>query len=87
MIFWFPATGFCLVQESIPEGGSTLAGDEEENITIICTLLREAGGPQQVTEWFIQRPGQSSPQLILDNQDFANFEIVGEPEQATPREL
>jgi len=68
------------VQESIPEGGSTLAGDEgEENITIVCTLLREAGGPQQVTEWFIQKPGQSSPQLVLDNQEFANFEIVGEP--------
>ena len=68
------------MQESIPEGGSTLAGDEgEENITIVCTLLREAGGPQQVTEWFIQTPGQSSPQLVLDNQESANFEIVGEP--------
>ena len=76
----FGSTGFCLVQESIPEGGSTLAGDEgEENITIVCTLLWEAGGPQQVTEWFIQRPGQTTPQLILDNPDFANFEIVGEP--------
>ena len=65
--------------ESDPESGSTLAGDEgEENITIVCTLLREAGGPQQVTEWFIQRPGQTTPQLILDNPDFANFEIVGE---------
>ena len=70
----------CIVEESIPESESTLAGDEgEENITIICTLLREAGGPQQVTEWFIERPGQTSPQLILDNQEFANFEIVGEP--------
>ena len=70
----------CIVEESIPESESTLAGDEgEENITIICTLLREAGGPQQVTEWFILRPGQSSPQLILDNAEFANFEIVGEP--------
>ena len=69
-----------MVVESDPESGSTLAGDEgEENITIVCTLLREAGGPQQVTEWFIQRPGQSSPQVILDNQDFSNFEIVGEP--------
>jgi len=69
-----------LVVESDPESGSTLAGDEgEENITIVCTLLREAGGPQQVTEWFILRPGQSSPQLILDNQDFPNFQIVGEP--------
>ena len=68
------------MQESIPEGGSTLAGSVgEENITIVCTLLREAGGPQQVTEWFIQRPGQTSLQLILDNPDFANFEIVGEP--------
>ena len=68
------------MQESIPEGGSTLAGDEgEENITIVCTLLREAGGPQQGTEWFIQRPGQSSPQLIGDTPEFANFEIVGEP--------
>ena len=69
----------CIVEESIPESESTLAGDEGENITIICTLLREAGGPQQVTEWFIERPGQTSPQLILDNQEFANFEIVGEP--------
>jgi len=67
------------VQESIPESGSTVVGDEgEENITIICTLLQEAGGLQQVTEWFIERPGQS-PQLILDNPVFANFEIVGEP--------
>ena len=67
-----------MVVESDPESGSTLAGDEgEENITIVCTLLREAGGPQQVTEWFIQRPGQTSPQLILEF--FANFEIVGEP--------
>jgi len=67
------------VQESIPEGGSTLAGDEgEENITIVCTLLREAGGPQQVTEWFIQRPG-TGPQLIGNSPTFANFEIVGEP--------
>ena len=66
-----------MVVESDPESGSTLAGDEgEENITIVCTLLREAGGPQQVTEWFIQRQGQTSLQLILDNQD---FEIVGEP--------
>ena len=69
-----------MVVESDPESGSTLAGDEgEENITIVCTLLREAGGPQQVTEWFIQRQGQTSLQLILDNPDFANFEIVGEP--------
>ena len=68
------------MHESIPESGSTLAGDEgEENITIVCTLLREAGGPQQVTEWFIRRPGHSSPQLVLDNPQFANFEIVGEP--------
>jgi len=67
-----------LVVESDPESGSTLAGDEgEENITIICTLLREAGGPQQVTEWFIQRPGQTSLQLITES--FANFETVGEP--------
>jgi len=67
-----------LVVESDPESGSTLAGDEgEENITIICTLLREVGGPQQVTEWFIQRPGQTSLQLITES--FANFEIVGEP--------
>jgi len=70
----------CIVEESIPESESTLAGDEgEENITIVCTLLQEAGGPQQVTEWFIQRPGQSSPRLITDAQEFANFEIVGEP--------
>ena len=68
------------MQESIPESGSTVAGDEgEENITIVCTLLREAGGPQQVTEWFIQRQGQTTPQLILDNPEFANFEIAGEP--------
>ena len=67
------------MQESIPESGSTVVGDEgEENITIICTLLQEAGGLQQVTEWFVERPGQS-PQLILDNPVFANFEIVGEP--------
>jgi len=67
------------VQESIPESGSTVVGDEgEENITIICTLLQEAGGLQQVTEWFIERPGQI-PQLIYDNPVFANFEIVGEP--------
>ena len=68
------------MQKSIPEGGSTVAGDEgEENITIVCTLLWEAGGPQQVTEWFIQGPGKASPRLIFDNPDFSNFEIVGEP--------
>jgi len=64
-----------LVVKSDPESGSTLAGSEgEEHITIVCTLLQEAGGPQQVTEWFIQRPGQTSPQLILEF--FANFETL-----------
>ena len=71
----FGSTGFGLVQESVPASGSTLAGNEgEENIPIICTLLREAGGPQRVTEWFIDRG--SGPGLILNTD--TNFEIVGE---------
>ena len=64
------------MQESVPASGTTLAGNEgEENINIMCTLLREAGGPQRVTEWFIERG--SGPSLILNSD--TNFEIVGEP--------
>ena len=62
------------MQESVPESGSTLAGNEGENINIMCTLLREAGGPQRITEWFIDRG--SGPALILSTDP--NFVIVGE---------
>ena len=59
--------------ESVPASGSTLAGNEgEENITIMCTLLRGAGAPQRVTQWFIERG--SGPSLILNTDP--NFEIV-----------
>ena len=64
------------MQESIPESGSTVVGDEGERITIFCRVLNETDETQVVTEWFIQRRDGSSPQTIVSDPD-SNYNITG----------
>ena len=70
--------GFCVVEESIPESGSTVAGGEGESVSFYCRVLREINGTQVATEWFIERisAGGSGPQIIVGD---SNFNITGEP--------
>ena len=66
-----------MVEESIPESGSTVVGGEGESVTFYCRVLDEATGTQVATEWFIQEIDASSPQTIVRTQ--SNFSISGEP--------
>ena len=70
--------GFCVVEESIPESGSTVAGGEGESVSFYCRVLREINGTQVATEWFIERigTGGSGPQTIIGD---SNFNITGDP--------
>ena len=63
-----------MVEETIPEVGSTVAGSEGERVTFYCRVLNEVSGTQVATEWFIQRIGASSPQTIVRS---ANFDLTG----------
>ena len=78
--------GFCFIEESIPESGSTVAGGEGESVSFYCRVLREINGTQVTTEWFIERigAGGSGPQTIVAN---SNFEITGEPIPSLPAGL
>ena len=64
------------MQESVPESGSTVVGDEGERVTFYCRVLNEANGTQVATEWFIQRRDSGSPQTIVRS---SNYNITGEP--------
>ena len=66
-----------MVEESIPESGSTVVGGEGESVTFYCRVLNEVNGTQVATEWFIQEIGANSPQTIVRTQ--TNFNITGEP--------
>ena len=66
--------GFCIVEESIPEAGSTVIGGEGESVTFYCRVLNETNGTQMTTEWFIQRIDAGSPQTIVRSP---NFNITG----------
>ena len=77
VFFCFFFEGFCLVEETIPESGSTVIGGEGETVTFYCRVLNEANGTQVATEWFIERRDAGSPQTIVRTQ--TNFNITGEP--------
>ena len=64
------------MQETIPEGGSTVTGSEGERVTFYCRVLNEANGTQVTTEWFIQRRDSGSFQTIISGSD---FNITGDP--------
>ena len=68
--------GFCVVEEAIPEVGSTVAGGEGESVTFYCRVLNGVSGTQVATEWFIQRRDAGGPQTIVSS---SNFNITGEP--------
>ena len=75
--------GFCVVEESIPESGSTVAGGEGESVSFYCRVLRAINGTQVATEWFLERigAGGSGPQTIVAD---SNFVITGEPIPSPP---
>ena len=66
-----------MVEEAIPESGSTVVGGEGESVTFYCRVLNEANGTQVATEWFIQEIGDDSRRTIVGTQ--SNFNITGEP--------
>ena len=80
MIFKFSDVfaAFCVLEESIPESGRTVAGGEGESVSFYCRVLREINGTQVATEWFIERisVGGSGPQTIVSD---SNFTITGDP--------
>ena len=69
--------GVCVVQEAIPDSGSTVIRGEGESVTFYCRVLNEPNGTQMVTEWFLQRIDAGGPQTIVRTQ--SNFNITGEP--------
>ena len=70
--------GHCVVEETIPESGSTVIGSEGESITFFCRVLNETNGTQVVTEWFLLRRDAGSAQMIVGGPG-SNFVITDEP--------
>ena len=82
-VFSIVFAGFCFVEESIPERGSTVVGGEGESVSFYCRVLRGGvNGTQAATEWFLERLGVGvGPQTIVAD---SNFEITGEPLPSPP---
>ena len=68
--------GHCVVEETIPEVGSTVVESEGESVSFYCRVLDAINGTQVATEWFIQRRDAVSPQIIVSS---SNFITTGEP--------
>ena len=81
VFFALPASGFCLVEVTIPDSGSTIEGDVgDENVVLFCELT--LNGSEQATAWSIMMEGQSGQTSI--NRGDQGFNITGDPISGNP---
>ncbi len=77
LLLLFPL-GCCLVADTVPETGSTIAGFENEtNILVQCKVFD--GGDRRLTEWLILKENDENGMANLIGHTHPEYTITGDP--------
>ncbi len=77
LLLFFPL-GCCIVAESDPEVGSTIAGFENEaNVLVQCKVVE--GSAERVTIWSILPENDDDGVAELINNQNTDYNIIGDP--------